>query len=86
MPRRSRQKPAGPTIPRLGVQGGLFHDSDTFPGLEAFVLCGRDGQRIGTWHAIDGTTDTMLIEALLDFLDRKEPRLSLVRPSPPRRA
>lgn len=77
MPRKSH-KALPPT------EAGLFHDADAFPGTEAFNLYGQNGQRIGRWSAVEGMTDTELIEAFLDFLARREPRLFIIPAAPPR--
>lgn len=82
MPRRPTQKPRQAPISH---EGGLFHDPDCFPGTEAFNIYGSDGKRIGRWYAVDGATDTELMEAFLDFLARRDgPRLTLLPPSAPR--
>lgn len=75
MPHRTAQQPAGATIrPRAG----LYHDSEALPGTEVFILYRQNGTRLGTWCAGEGQTDIQLIEAFLDFLDRKAPHLKLV--------
>lgn len=81
MPRKPAQQPPRDTILE---RSGLFHDADALPGTEAFILYRRNGARLGNWVTAEGETDTQLIEAFLDFLDRKEPQLRLV-PSSSRR-
>lgn len=83
LPHPPPQTPLGSPISPENGESGVFQDEDALAGTEAFNVYGVDGVRLGRWEAAQGTTDERLLEAFGELLERRQPRLRLIPPSPP---
>ncbi len=71
-------------IPPLAVSEqpptGVFEDVEALAGTYVLNLYNDAGRRVGRWEAVEGITDTEMVNALWDFLGRlslsRAPRLT----------
>lgn len=82
LPRDTPQQPRRATTPLEEGERGVFHDIDALEGTEGFNVYGSNGKRLGRWEAVRGVTDDELLDAFEELLERREPRLRLIPPSP----